>query len=37
MGWGMNWETGVDVCALPYVKHLVGKLRIAQGAQLCAL
>ena len=32
-GWAeMNWETGIDVCALPSIKQLVGTCCIRQGA-----
>ena len=33
----MNWEIGIGVCTLPYIKQTVGTCCIAQGAQLTAL
>ena len=39
---GRTWDTGIDICVLPCVKHtasgnLLETCRIAQGAQLSAL
>ena len=35
-GSGLNWETGIDVCALPHVKQITSGnlLYIVQGSQL---
>ena len=34
---GVNWEIGIDVCALPYVKELVGSCCVTGSSAWCSV
>ena len=36
-GWGMNWESNIDIETLPHVKELVGSCRVTRGTLSGAL